>query len=230
MSPVRKKKKTSKKVARKKTTRKTARKAAKKSGRKPVKKKTTKKAAKKKTEKKTEKKAARKATSTKASKAPAAKAGKKAGTKQAGAREGAPSKRVAPRRKTPPKTPSSPAAEILPRRAPILSSETRPGLGTKWECFSCGSKFYDLGKEEPLCPKCGANQHDRPREQTSRKAASPAPARRQARGMPPLLDDDDDEPADLISDKAGELDIGLDSVEDADQDFLDEDESSDDDS
>jgi uncharacterized protein (TIGR02300 family) len=33
-------------------------------------------------------------------------------------------------------------------------------LGTKHECFNCGTKFYDLGKAEPLCPKCGANQRD----------------------------------------------------------------------
>ena len=33
-------------------------------------------------------------------------------------------------------------------------------LGTKFECFNCGTKFYDLGKSEPLCPKCGANQKD----------------------------------------------------------------------
>ena len=33
-------------------------------------------------------------------------------------------------------------------------------LGTKFECFSCGTKFYDLGKSDPVCPKCGANQKD----------------------------------------------------------------------
>jgi uncharacterized protein (TIGR02300 family) len=33
-------------------------------------------------------------------------------------------------------------------------------LGTKFECFNCGTKFYDLGKPEAVCPKCGANQKD----------------------------------------------------------------------
>ena len=33
-------------------------------------------------------------------------------------------------------------------------------LGTKHECYSCGTKFYDLGKNEAICPKCGANQKD----------------------------------------------------------------------
>lgn len=33
-------------------------------------------------------------------------------------------------------------------------------LGNKYDCYSCGTKFYDLGKPEPICPKCGANQKD----------------------------------------------------------------------
>jgi len=33
-------------------------------------------------------------------------------------------------------------------------------LGTKFECFRCSTKFYDLGKSEPLCPKCGADQRE----------------------------------------------------------------------
>lgn len=30
-------------------------------------------------------------------------------------------------------------------------------LGTKYDCPSCGIKFYDFGKQEPICPKCGTN-------------------------------------------------------------------------
>ena len=33
-------------------------------------------------------------------------------------------------------------------------------LGSKYDCYNCGTKFYDLGKAEPICPKCGANQKD----------------------------------------------------------------------
>ena len=29
-------------------------------------------------------------------------------------------------------------------------------LGNKRLCSSCGTKFYDLKKEVPICPKCGA--------------------------------------------------------------------------
>ncbi|MEO6260644.1 MAG: FYDLN acid domain-containing protein, partial [Thermoanaerobaculia bacterium] len=35
-----------------------------------------------------------------------------------------------------------------------------PELGKKFNCYSCHTKFYDLGKPIPLCPKCGADQRD----------------------------------------------------------------------
>lgn len=33
-------------------------------------------------------------------------------------------------------------------------------LGTKHECPSCGTKYYDLGKADAPCPKCGATADD----------------------------------------------------------------------
>jgi hypothetical protein len=35
-----------------------------------------------------------------------------------------------------------------------------PDLGKKYTCYSCHTKFYDLGKPVPLCPKCNADQRD----------------------------------------------------------------------
>ncbi|MCL1894416.1 MAG: FYDLN acid domain-containing protein [Holophagaceae bacterium] len=35
-------------------------------------------------------------------------------------------------------------------------------LGKKWNCFSCGTKFYDFTKPEAICPKCGSNQKNAP--------------------------------------------------------------------
>ncbi|HEX7707814.1 MAG TPA: FYDLN acid domain-containing protein [Thermoanaerobaculia bacterium] len=35
-----------------------------------------------------------------------------------------------------------------------------PDFGKKFTCYSCHTKFYDLGKPVPLCPKCNADQRD----------------------------------------------------------------------
>jgi uncharacterized protein (TIGR02300 family) len=35
-------------------------------------------------------------------------------------------------------------------------------LGTKHLCFKCSTKFYDLKKPDPVCPKCGADQRESP--------------------------------------------------------------------
>lgn len=35
-------------------------------------------------------------------------------------------------------------------------------LGAKYVCFKCGTKFYDMKKPDPLCPKCGVDQRESP--------------------------------------------------------------------
>ena len=35
-------------------------------------------------------------------------------------------------------------------------------FGNKFVCFKCATKFYDMKKPEPICPKCGANQKESP--------------------------------------------------------------------
>ena len=35
-------------------------------------------------------------------------------------------------------------------------------LGNKHVCFKCSTKFYDMKKPEPVCPKCGADQRESP--------------------------------------------------------------------
>ncbi|MGI9589779.1 MAG: FYDLN acid domain-containing protein [Myxococcota bacterium] len=239
MSPAKKTKK--KKAATKKSARKKAppKKATKKTARKsskPAKKKTAKKAAAKKTAKKparkaAPKKAAKKAPAKKkeAAKAPSKKAASPkaaAAPKAAAGPSKAPSKRVAPRRKSPPRQPSSPASEILPSRAPITPEAKPAGLGNRWTCYECGSKFYDLRKEEPFCPKCGANQHDAPRvDPRQRVAASDASRTRESRAMAPLLEEDEEVGTPVAAEGGGELDIGLDSVEAAGDDLIEEQEA-----
>jgi hypothetical protein len=33
-------------------------------------------------------------------------------------------------------------------------------LGNKHECLSCGTKFYDLGRSQLVCPSCGEDQEE----------------------------------------------------------------------
>jgi uncharacterized protein (TIGR02300 family) len=47
-------------------------------------------------------------------------------------------------------------------------------LGSKFVCFKCSTKFYDMKKPDPVCPKCGADQRESP-------ALKPAPEGRRSR-------------------------------------------------
>src|SRR4051812_13265979 len=49
-------------------------------------------------------------------------------------------------------------------------------LGTKYTCFKCATKFYDLKKPAPTCPKCGADQREAPipKVPTTRQARAAA--------------------------------------------------------
>lgn len=37
-------------------------------------------------------------------------------------------------------------------------------LGNKHECLSCGTKFYDLGRSQLVCPSCGGDQEELAKE------------------------------------------------------------------
>ena len=55
----------------------------------------------------------------------------------------------------------TPLARVLVfRRFSEGELTSMPELGRKYTCYSCHTKFYDLGKPEPLCPKCGSDQRD----------------------------------------------------------------------
>ena len=77
-----------------------------------------------------------------------------------------------------------------------------PELGKKYECAECGAKFYDLGKPEPICPKCGTNQRGLVEPP---KTAAPAPRPRPAAVVAPPVDVPDEELVDDIVDDDEEI-------------------------
>jgi hypothetical protein len=77
-------------------------------------------------------------------------------------------------------------------------------LGSKYVCFKCSTKFYDLKKPVPTCPKCGADQRDAPvikplsaakqRAAAAALAAAPKEAGDEDVDLPrPASDEDEDE-------------------------------------
>lgn len=98
-------------------------------------------------------------------------------------------------------------------------------LGTKHTCYSCGTKFYDLGKSEAICPKCGANQKDAASSE-SPAASQASRRRRKAEIVGKPIEVEDDEPIADIDEEIvpdGELegaDLGDD--DDEEEDFDDE--------
>jgi uncharacterized protein (TIGR02300 family) len=83
-------------------------------------------------------------------------------------------------------------------------------LGNKHICFKCGTKFYDLKKPAPVCPKCGADQ----RESPALKAPAPSERRQRAPARPvqPEVEEADTEVVDE------DLDADADEADDADGD------------
>lgn len=177
------------------------------------------------------KKAAKKPAPSSAAKKTAAKpAAKKAPAKSA-SRKSSQRKATARPEPTPPTEPPPAAAKGAAPKAPrarrkptARASQSRtaaaqadersrkPGLGLKWACFRCGAKFYDLNKPEPLCPKCGADQRERPKEM--RSDATPPPAKRAPMAPMTRFLDEEEPPAEFVEeddDAAAELDLdGLD--------------------
>ncbi|HEX9307599.1 MAG TPA: TIGR02300 family protein [Anaeromyxobacter sp.] len=86
-------------------------------------------------------------------------------------------------------------------------------LGTKHLCFKCGTRFYDLKKPEPICPKCGADQRQSPVV----KPAAEKRVRAPARPVAPV------EPAEAA--EAPEADEDAEADDDDDEDEAEEDDS-----
>jgi uncharacterized protein (TIGR02300 family) len=55
-------------------------------------------------------------------------------------------------------------------------------LGNKFICFKCSTKFYDLKKPDPVCPKCGSDQRDSP------AMKAPEPRRSRLAAVPKVIE------------------------------------------
>ena len=74
-------------------------------------------------------------------------------------------------------------------------------LGQKHTCWKCGTKFYDLKKADPACPKCGSD----PRQAPVSKPASEKRARGKAPVEVPEVEEKDlDAEIDNLDDEAEE--------------------------
>lgn len=88
-------------------------------------------------------------------------------------------------------------------------------LGTKYTCFKCGTRFYDLKKPEPLCPKCGADQRQSPankpspaaeRRRAPAKPVAPAPPKAEVEEVEAEAEVDEDVDADEETEEAEDAD------------------------
>ena len=61
-----------------------------------------------------------------------------------------PARKSTRKKKAPAKPPRSET------RVELVAGDRSQRLGSKHHCFACGTKFYDLNKPQPICPKCQA--------------------------------------------------------------------------
>lgn len=114
---------------------------------------------------------------------------------------------------------------------------SKPELGTKRDCPSCGAKFYDLNKNPVVCPKC---KHEYvPDTGAKAKRAKPVekPKEKPLKRVVPVDGDTvsldamrDDELAADVDDDDIDVDVDVEvEDDDADDAFLPDDEDEDDD-
>ena len=81
-------------------------------------------------------------------------------------------------------------------------------LGVKQTCWKCGTKFYDLRKADPSCPKCGSDPRKapaiKPHAAERRRAAKEEPVEEVAEAVEADLDEELEDEADEPEDKADE--------------------------
>lgn len=54
-------------------------------------------------------------------------------------------------------------------------------LGNKHECLNCGTKFYDLGRSQLVCPSCGGDQEELAKGSAEEGQAAGKPSAKKAK-------------------------------------------------
>jgi uncharacterized protein (TIGR02300 family) len=113
----------------------------------------------------------------------------------------------------------------------IFCSEARPSMvkpewGSKRSCPKCATRFYDLGKDDPVsCINCGYAWEPEPVLKSKQPLPFDAPKKEEAKSTDDAvlvgdedLDIDEGEPsADEDVDLGGDDDLGVDTVDDSDE-------------
>ncbi len=109
-------------------------------------------------------------------------------------------------------------------------------LGQKYTCFECGTKFYDLERPAPICPRCGVDQRLAPGSEYARGASerrrrsgksSGESEPQETSNRADTVDDLDDaflEDADTdydVEDDVGDLVVSTDDIGDDDEESFD---------
>lgn len=86
-------------------------------------------------------------------------------------------------------------------------------LGSRYTCFKCGTKFYDLNRPVPSCPECSADQREAPARDIRALLGSRGPVRK-------YTDDEEEAEVGETADDDEELGLlgGLDDDDDDDDD------------
>ncbi|MSP20613.1 MAG: TIGR02300 family protein [Alphaproteobacteria bacterium] len=111
------------------------------------------------------------------------------------------------------------ARRWLPKHRQEVSSLAKAEWGSKRECPSCGTRYYDLGNEPPVCPRCGTAYT----AAAVKLAATPAPAVEKPKPKP--------KPAPRAAEEAEEAEAAVvpeteeDAAFDDEEDFVEEEEA-----
>lgn len=83
-------------------------------------------------------------------------------------------------------------------------------LGTRYVCYACGTKFYDLGKPVPTCPECSVDQREAPVRDIKSLLSKGGGKRRAESDVDELEEDDlDEELGDVDGEEEEDDEIGL---------------------